>query len=248
MEKAKTNIISAADKYFRREDTLLSELLKIVNSKRGEKYLNGKSRRALELSVSIPASIVSAPIIGVLGLMKKLEDGGTAFFVQQRLGKNSMTDSIGVVKIRCMHENSDLQGGNIDMARKLEPENDPRNTNLGKFMRKYQLEELPQLMQVVLGQLSLIGIRATPLYGLKYLQENWKPERYEKFIELYKLSGGSLVDIQTVLSSDFTKKGERAGFHSYSFYAENANLGLDLYLLWRTFLKLGRLSAKLKRS
>lgn len=247
MERNRNNNLFLIDKYLRRNNTLFTRLLESLNSKKGEEYLNSWVRRALDLTIAVPAAIVSSPLITVLGIVKKLEDGGPVFFIQERMDRKTMQDSIKLIKIRCMHENSDRKAGNIAITSNLAPEDDPRNTKVGKFMRKFQLEELPQLFQVIIGELSLIGIRVSPSYSLDCLKEKWSKDRYEQFLELYKLSGASLVDVASVFGADFIKGEEDKRYHTYAFYTKNANIGLDLYLLWRTFLKLTRLSAKLKQ-
>ena len=231
--------------YFRREDTFLARMIKKASPKTGKEYLKSNIRRLLDLSVSLPASTASIPIISVLGLLKILEDGGPAFFFQKRYGKG-MKKTINLIKIRCMKVNSDYGPDNIKIAKNIDPANDPRNTKLGRLMRKHQLEELPQLFQVALNQLSLIGLRSLPDYDLKTWTQELDQQKSKTLIELYKICGGSLIDIITVLEPSFAKKTDRNRLAYYEFYGKKASLGLDLYILWRTFIKLSRLTSIIK--
>ena len=241
------SILFHVDRSLRSENSKFAQLLNSLDPKKGEDYLKSLTRRGLDLSIAVPAALISTPLILVLGIVKKLEDGGSAFFVQERMARNTMKDTTRLVKIRCMHENSDKKEENIRISEKLAPEDDPRNTRFGKFMRKFQLEELPQLFQIIMNDLSLIGIRSTPSYALNYLEETWGSERYENFLKFYKLCGGALIDVAIIFGTRFVKGEEINRYHSYAFYSKNASLGLDLYLLWKTFLKLTKLSSKFNK-
>jgi lipopolysaccharide/colanic/teichoic acid biosynthesis glycosyltransferase len=237
------NKICLIDRYFRGNDTFLAKSLRLLDPQKGEDYLNSWSRRVLDLAVTVPAAIVSTPLIAVLGVAKKLEDGGSMFYIQERVKRGISEGTTKVVKIRCMQENSDKKEGNIGISFGLAPEDDPRNTKLGSFMRRFQLEELPQLFQVAKGDLSLIGIRSAPSYSFGYLNNSWGKKRFDNFLQFYQQCGNSLVDVATVLGTNFIKGEEDNRYQAYAFYVNNASLGLDLYLLWRTFLKLTKLSS-----
>jgi lipopolysaccharide/colanic/teichoic acid biosynthesis glycosyltransferase len=231
--------VGEIDRYLRRPDTALATLSNSVFPYKGEDYLNSKCKRLLDLSVAVPAAVVSTPVVTFLGVAKKLEDGGSAFFIQERLDHNP-GKTINLVKIRCMKPDSDMGLGNFQIARGLRPSEDPRNTRLGAFMRRWQLEELPQLFQVLQGKLSIMGIRPVTQSGSENLRGIWSGERFNKWVNAYQKGILGTSGLCQTLGS-YLKEDEKR-FHLDVFYTRHANLGLDLYLLWRTAVKLIRVS------
>lgn len=228
-------VIEKIDRYLRRSDTAFSLLVNSVCPYKGKEYLNSRYKRLLDLLVAVPAVIITTPIIIILGFAKKLEDGESVFFVQERLGRRK-GESIDLIKIRCMQPNSDFGRENLSIARGLTAAEDPRNTRLGTFMRRFQLEELPQLFQVIQGKLSVIGIRSNTQYGFDNLQEVWDEERYGRWAQAYQSGPLGLSGMTQVFGRGLKEDEKR--FHSDVFYTKNASLGLDLYLLWKTALRL----------
>ena len=81
-----------------------------------------------------------------------LDSKGSAFFVQKRVGKNNK--NFGIIKFRTMVSNASELGGTLTSG-----DNDNRITKAGKFLRKFRIDELPQLINVLIGQMSIIGPR-----------------------------------------------------------------------------------------
>ena len=131
-----------------------------------------------------------------------------------------------------MRPNSDAGSGNLQITKDLKPSEDPRNTRLGSFMRKYQLEELPQLLQVISGKLSLMGLRPNTEYGFEYLQDIWSKDRYNRWKDAYQSGRLGLSGVNQVFGSLLKEDDKR--YHTDVFYTKHASLGLDLYLLWKT--------------
>lgn len=231
----KQGIVEKIDRYLRRSDTVLAELVNAVCPYKGTDYLNSRVKRFLDLGVAIPAAVIATPAVTLLGVAKKLEDGGSAFFVQERLGQHE-GETIDLIKIRCMQPQSDVGGENLQIARGLEPSQDPRNTKLGAFMRKYQLEELPQVFQVIQGKLSVMGVRPNTQYGFDNLQEVWSNERYNRWTDVYHCAQLGVSGLYQVFGSNLKEDEKR--FHLDVFYTKNASLGLNLYLLWKTASRL----------
>lgn len=231
----KRGIVEKIDRYLRRSNTALAELANAVCPYRGTEYLNSRMKRFLDLGVAIPAAVVATPAVTLLGVAKRLEDGGSAFFVQERLGQHDR-ETIKLVKIRCMQPQSDAGARNLQIARGLEPSKDPRNTRLGAFMRKYQLEELPQVFQIIQGKLSVMGIRPNTQYGFDNLQNMWSENRYDRWLRAYHSGPMGVSGLNQVIGSELKEDEKR--FHLDVFYAKNASFGLDLYLLWKTATKL----------
>jgi exopolysaccharide biosynthesis polyprenyl glycosylphosphotransferase len=121
-------------------------------------------KRGLDLTVALGALIALAPVLGAVALAVKIDSRGPVFFRQERLGSNGRPFRIW--KFRTMVR--DAEARRLAMAHLNEMEgsgplfkmkNDPRVTRVGRFLRKTSLDELPQLFNVVAGQMSLVGPR-----------------------------------------------------------------------------------------
>jgi lipopolysaccharide/colanic/teichoic acid biosynthesis glycosyltransferase len=227
--------VERLDRYLRGKDSVFAWLADKACSLKGEEYLNSRCKRYLDLSVAIPAAVVTSPLVISLGIAKKLEDGGSMFFVQQRLC-HQPGETISLVKIRCMRPNSDKGIENYSIAQGQRADQDPRNTRLGCFLRHYQLEELPQFFQVIADKLSVIGIRPNTPAGFDYLRQYWNDERFSSWQKAY-FSGPLGISGVNQLFGSRTKEDKKR-YHTDIFYAKNASLGLDLYLIWKTFITL----------
>lgn len=109
-------------------------------------------KRLMDIVVSLTGLIVVSPIMAITALAIKLYDGGPAFYRQQRLTRNGRMFSI--LKFRSMNVNAEKDG----MAR-LASENDNRITPIGKIIRATRIDELPQLINILVGDMSLVGPR-----------------------------------------------------------------------------------------
>jgi len=108
-------------------------------------------KRLLDLIVAVPALIVLAPLFALVALLVRLDSKGPALFRQARNGICGR--GFDILKFRTMHVMED--GDTIVQAR----DGDPRTTRMGRFLRRYSLDELPQLINVVRGDMSLVGPR-----------------------------------------------------------------------------------------
>lgn len=108
-------------------------------------------KRLFDLFFVIPGLVILSPILVVIALIIKLKDGGNVLFKQIRVGKNGK--HFKVLKFRTMVVNAEKLGDKITTG------NDPRITPIGAFLRKYKLDELPQLFNVLKGEMSLVGPR-----------------------------------------------------------------------------------------
>lgn len=124
-------------------------------------YINIK--RVIDLFLSLVTLILLLPLIGIIALVIKLDSDGPVFFKHTRIGKDGKT--IKIYKFRTMVTNAE------ELIKKFTPEqleeykknfkleNDPRVTKAGKILRKTSLDELPQLLNIIKGDLALIGPR-----------------------------------------------------------------------------------------
>lgn len=109
-------------------------------------------RRAVDLLLSAPALLLLAPLLGAIALAVRLESPGPALFQQRRVGRQGR--SFAILKFRSMVRDAERLGPQISGRR------DPRITRVGRLLRGTKLDELPQLVNVARGEMTLIGPRA----------------------------------------------------------------------------------------
>lgn len=109
-------------------------------------------KRLLDISGAFFAIVLCAPVMMVIALLIKLTSSGPALYGQERMGLDGRT--FNALKFRSMHSDAELQTGAVWAS-----ENDERRTKFGIFLRKYSLDELPQLFNVFKGEMSLVGPR-----------------------------------------------------------------------------------------
>jgi exopolysaccharide biosynthesis polyprenyl glycosylphosphotransferase len=141
-------------------------------------------KRATDLALTIPTLVVLAPVLALLALMIKVDSSGPIFFRQVRVGAAGRT--FRIFKFRSMHADAEERkhefahlnrhlapGGDPRMFKIL---GDPRVTRVGKLLRRFSLDELPQLFNVVVGEMSLVGPRPLILDEDQYV-ERWARQR-----------------------------------------------------------------------
>ena len=128
-------------------------------------------KRGLDFVLSLLALIGLSPILLIITIAIKIDSKGPAFFLQERLGKNGKVFKI--VKFRTMIVNAEHIGDGL----KVKSENDNRITKIGKILRKTSLDELPQLVNVLKGEMAVIGPRPPVTYH---------PHKYEEYSEIQK--------------------------------------------------------------
>ncbi len=108
-------------------------------------------KRLFDLVIALPLLILVSPLLLLIGFLIKLNSNGSVFYLQQRVGWRDV--DFFIYKFRTMRMGSD-KSGLLTVGRR-----DPRVTSVGYFLRKYKLDELPQLINVVNGTMSLVGPR-----------------------------------------------------------------------------------------
>ena len=139
---------------------VMPNLSKIVNYKNKPVY--DFFKRAFDIFASLLGIIILSPLLLIVALIVKCQDGGTVFFIQKRVGKDGK--KFNMVKFRSMIPNADVKIVNLleqneDDGPRFKIKDDPRITKFGKFMRKTSIDELPQLFNVLVGSMSLVGPR-----------------------------------------------------------------------------------------
>ena len=137
--------------------------------------------RLFDIVVALIASVVFAPIMLLVAMAIKLEDRGPVFFRQNRVGRQLVPFSL--FKFRSMSQGQELagsgavEGQDLSLARaqfQTTVRNDSRITRVGHWIRRTHLDELPQLLNVVFGHMSLVGVRPdTPVQESDYSSEYW---------------------------------------------------------------------------
>ena len=171
---------------------------------------------AFDFFVALLVTLVFSPVMLLLLLLLCITFRGKPFFIQKRPGKHEK--EIRIIKFKSMNDKKDPQGNLLP--------NHMRITKLGNFLRKTSLDELPQLFNVMKGDLSLVGPRPLlfkyiPLYSQEQRQRhNVKPG----------ITGWAQVNGRNAIS--WTKK-----FEYDIYYVEHLSFLLDIKILWLTFRK-----------
>ena len=111
-------------------------------------------KRALDLMIAVPAAVVTAPVVGGLCLLIRLESPGPAIYRQTRIGRGGRP--FAIFKLRTMVTGAEFIGAGLAIQ-----QGDDRITRLGAWLRRYSLDELPNLWNVVRGEMSIVGPRPT---------------------------------------------------------------------------------------
>jgi exopolysaccharide production protein ExoY len=126
----------------------------------------GVAKRVADILIAAPALIVAAPLMAVVACAVKLQDGGSVLFLQPRIGLDGGLFTL--VKFRTMVADGPARLAQLlrddpvaarEWAEKQKITNDPRITPLGRFLRRSSLDEVPQLLNVLLGHMSIVGPR-----------------------------------------------------------------------------------------
>jgi sugar transferase EpsL len=174
------------------------------------------SKRALDLAVTIPAAVLLAPVMAVVALLIVLTTGPPALFRQQRPGLRG--EPFTLYKFRTMRDLRDAEGRPLPDPRRL--------TRLGRFLRRTSLDELPELWNVLRGDMSLVGPR--PLL-MEYL-ERYTPEQMRRHEVRPGITGWTQLNGRNALTWE-------EKFRLDVWYIDNRSLGLDLRILVRTVWK-----------
>ncbi|MFM8353556.1 MAG: sugar transferase, partial [Gammaproteobacteria bacterium] len=183
-------------------------------------------KRIFDLLLTIPALVVLAPVFLIVALAIKLESPGPVFFVQQRVGMNKRP--FRLVKFRSMVQDAERRQREIEHLNEasgpiFKISNDPRVTRVGRFIRKTSIDELPQLINVLRGHMSLIGPRPMSLRDVGQFSVSVQRRRFSVrpgLACLREVSGRSRLSFERWLELDLE-------------YIERWSLWLDVKILAR---------------
>src|SRR5690625_5210316 len=187
--------------------------------------INLCAKRIIDLIGSIIGVIILSPILIIIALAIKLTSSGPIFFKQERLGKNGKVFKI--IKFRTMVVNAE----NIGDGLTVKSESDYRITKVGRFLRKTSLDELPQLFNVLLGQMSLVGPRPPVTYFPYDGYENYPDWAKKRFIMRPGITGLTQVTVRNSVTWD-----ERIEVDNE--YINNFNVWFDIKILFGTLFKI----------
>jgi lipopolysaccharide/colanic/teichoic acid biosynthesis glycosyltransferase len=201
------------------------------------------TKRVMDVSLAVLLLLAMSPALLLIALAIKLDSRGPVIFRQKRFGRN--LDEFAVLKFRTMVPDADPEVHKQYIAQLMSGEEtgeqdeglkkltaDPRVTRVGRFLRKTSLDELPQLANVLLGQMSLVG----PRPALDYELEHYAPSHFERFTVrpgltgLWQVSGRSQLGFGEMLDLD-------------AAYARRTGPVMDLQILAKTPITLVRRTA-----
>lgn len=183
-------------------------------------------KRVVDIVLSLGALIAAAPLMTVIALAVKFDSPGPVFYVSERIGKRGRV--FRCIKYRTMVKNAeamkkDLASHNERDGILFKMRNDPRITRLGRFLRKYSLDELPQFLNVLRGEMSIVG----PRPPIASEVEKYELEHFRRLEVMPGLTG--LWQVQARHDPSFAKYIELD-----TAYVENWSIWLDLKILVRT--------------
>lgn len=180
-------------------------------------------KRLLDIAVSLIGLIVLAPFLALIALLVKLGSPGAVLYVQTRVGLDGK--NFPMLKFRTMVQDAERETGAI-----WSPNNDPRVTPLGRFLRKSSIDEWPQLFNVLKGDMSLVGPRPERPELVAQFQDS-----IPNYMLRHRVKTGMTGWAQVHGLRGNTPLDKRIEFDIY--YIQNWTLKLDLQILWRTIFK-----------
>jgi lipopolysaccharide/colanic/teichoic acid biosynthesis glycosyltransferase len=172
--------------------------------------------RLLSLVIAVPATLLAFPFGVAIAVLIMLEDRGPVFFFQQRIGRDGVP--FRVIKFRTMSVGAQDKGLGLNISRE-----DDRITRVGHWLRRFSIDELPQLLNVLRGDMNVIG----PRPALPFQVEKFTPCQRRRLLVRPGLTGWAQVNGRNALS--WTERIE-----ADVWYVDHRSLALDLRILWRT--------------
>jgi len=183
-------------------------------------------KRSFDYVVSVAVILVGLPVWVVIALAVKLSSPGPVFYRDHRIGVNE--HEFSMLKFRTMYANADerlaaLEGDNEAQGALFKIRRDPRVTPVGRLLRRFSIDEIPQVLNVLRGEMSLVGPRPLPLRDFELL-EGWHRKRYlvlPGMTGLWQISGRSNLGFDDLVRLDF-------------YYLENWSIWMDVSILAKT--------------
>lgn len=184
-------------------------------------YVKDFFKRSFDLIVSSVALLSGFPFFALLVIVTKITSGGSVFFRQQRIGKNGVP--FYIYKFRSMCIDAEHSGP------QLATDNDPRITAWGRIMRKTRLDELPQFLNVFLGQMSIVGPRPERHFFIEKIIE--KAPEYKKLLTI-RPGMTSIGQVRYGYAENVEQMIERMKLDL--IYLSNQNITVDIGIIIET--------------
>jgi exopolysaccharide biosynthesis polyprenyl glycosylphosphotransferase len=185
------------------------------------------AKRTLDVVCASAALILFAPLFLVIAIAVKLESRGPIFFGQERVGLGRR--KFRIWKFRSMVREAEAQLPALEKLNEVQGaafkiRNDPRVTRVGRILRKLSLDELPQLFNVLIGHMSLVGPRPLPVRDVGRIPNGWQLRRFSMkpgITCLWQINGRHEINFDHWMELDLQ-------------YIDTWSLGLDLEIVWKT--------------
>jgi len=191
------------------------------------------AKRSLDLTIALLALLLLSPLLVVVSLAVAIDSPGPIFYRGQRIGRGGVP--FGMLKFRTMCLNADRMGSAVTVG------GDPRVTRLGRILRQWKLDEIPQLANVLRGEMSLVGPRPeSPCYVAHYT-----PEQRRVLDVMPGITGASQIAFRheetllqscTNLEEEYITRVMPQKLAMDLQYVEQRSLWLDIKLIVRTLL------------
>lgn len=180
-------------------------------------------KRGMDILFSAIGLILLSPVMLFIAVLIKLDSPGAVFYSQERMGLDA--HPFRMIKFRSMRQDAEKQGPGWTT------EDDPRRTKLGSFMRRFNIDELPQLINVLVGDMSLVGPRPErPVYVEQFRQ------RIPRYMDRHREKAGMTGWAQVNGLRGDTSIAERTKYDLW--YIENWSLTLDIKIILRTIVQI----------
>jgi len=179
-------------------------------------------KRTTDLIFSVVISVLALPLFAVVALAVKLDSKGPVFFKQERVGENGKVYT--VYKFRSMTENAEMDSGPVWAA-----EDDPRITRVGRVIRKLRIDELPQLLNVIKGDMSFVGPRPERPFFVEELKK-----KVPYYNERFTIKPGVTGWAQVMYGYGATETDALEKLKYDLYYIKNMSLMLDLMVMFHT--------------
>jgi exopolysaccharide biosynthesis polyprenyl glycosylphosphotransferase len=183
---------------------------------------NRYSKRVLDLIIAIPSFILISPFWGIISILIKFDSPGPILYKQNRIGENHRKFTIR--KFRSMKYDAEMKTGPIWAS-----DADPRVTRVGSWLRRFRLDEIPQLLNVIKGEMSIIGPRPERPFFIEQLMQEF-PFYYRR----HKIRPGitGWAQIKQPYDRDINDVRKKLKYDFY--YIENLSFSLDMKILAST--------------
>ena len=183
-------------------------------------------KRAFDIVVSALLIVIASPLWAVIAIWVKLDSPGPVFYRDRRIGLAER--EFGMFKFRSMYTNAAERQAGLEKSNEasgplFKIKDDPRVTKVGRILRRYSIDEMPQVLNVLRGEMSLVGPRPLPLRDYVQL-EDWHRKRYlvlPGMTGLWQVSGRIDLSFDDLVRLDF-------------YYLENWSIWLDISILAKT--------------